>query len=173
MQELDIYELVKNVLFGLEVTDAELKMQRYGRAFADKKKEYNKRLKEILSEMDGIQVNYDIKNFSVEDIGSEFKRLGYKGEIVLKDGGIDRILSNYRKILLESNQYVEMMQLKCDKDETGITIMEKSEKLNENQKISRTIVAKQEQLRQDIQKLQQKSKDNSQLLKKIYEKSNT
>ena len=173
MQELDIYELVKNVLFGLEVTDAELKMQRYGRAFADKKKEYNKRLKEILSEMDGIQVNYDIKNFSVEDIGSEFKRLGYKGEIVLKDGGIDRILSNYWKILLESNQYVEMMQLKCDKDETGITIMEKSEKLNENRKISRTIVAKQEQLRQDIQKLQQKSKDNSQLLKKIYEKSNT
>ena len=66
-----------------------------------------------------------------------------------------------------------MMQLKCDKDETGITIMEKSEKLNENRKISRTIVAKQEQLRQDIQKLQQKSKDNSQLLKKIYEKSNT
>ena len=63
MQELDIYELVKNVLFGLEVTDAELKMQRYGRAFADKKKEYNKRLKEILSEMDGIQVNYDIKIF--------------------------------------------------------------------------------------------------------------
>lgn len=139
MQELDIYELVKNVLFGLEVTDAELKMQRYGRAFADKKKEYNKRLKEILSEMDGIQVNYDIKNFSIEDIGSEFKRLGYKGEIVLKDGGIDRILSNYRKILLESNQYVEMMQLKCDKDETGITIMEKSEKLNENQKISSTM----------------------------------
>ena len=63
-----------------------------------------------------------------------------------------------------------MLQLKCDNDETGITIMEKSEKLNENRKISRTIAAKQEQLRQDIQKLQQKSKDNSQLLKKYMKK---
>lgn len=72
MQQLDINELVKNVLFGLEVTEAELKMQRYGRAFADKKKEYSKRLKELLSEMEGLQSDYDIKIFSIDDIDGEF-----------------------------------------------------------------------------------------------------
>lgn len=170
MQELDINELVKNVLFGLEVTEAELKMQRYGRAFVDKKKEYSKRLNEILTEIDGLQADYDIKIFSMDDIDIEFKRLGYKGDIALKDQGIDSILGNYRKVLLESDQFVEVLQLRCDKDETGAVIMEKSEKLNEKRDIYRKIVAKQEQLRQDIQKFHQKSKDNNELLKKLYER---
>lgn len=170
MQELDINELVKNVLFGLEVTEAELKMQRYGRAFADKKKEYIKRLKEISLEMDGIQDDYDIKLLSIEDIDSEFKRLGCKREIVLKNQRIDSILSSYRKILLESNQYVEMLLLKCDKDETGAAIMERADKLNERREKYRTLVTKQEQLRQNIRRFHQKSKDNSLLLKRLYEK---
>lgn len=170
MQELDINELVKNVLFGLEVTEAELKMQRYGRAFADKKKEYSKRLKEISLKMEGIQVDYDIKLLSTEDIDSEFKRLGYKGEIVLKDQRIDSILSSYRKILLESNQHVEMLLLKCDKDETGAAIMERTNRLNERREKYRTLVTKQEQLRQNIRRFHQKSEDNSLLLKRLYEK---
>jgi len=173
MQELDINELVKNVLFGLEVTEAELKMQRYGRAFADKKKEYSKRLREILMEMDGLQDDYDMKVFSMEDIDSEFKRLGYKGEIVLKDQSINNILGNYRKILLEHNQYVEMLLLKCDKDETGDAIIERTDRLNERREIYRTLVAKREQLRQNIENIHQKSEDNSLLLKRLYEKIQT
>lgn len=134
MQELDINELVKNVLFGLEVTEAEIKMQRYGKAFADKKKEYSKRLKEISLEMDGLQDDYDMKVFTMEDVDRELKGLGYKGEVVSKDQSIDNILSNYRRILLEYNQYVEMLLLKCDKDETGEAIIERADRLNERRK---------------------------------------
>lgn len=106
----------------------------------------------------------------MDDIDDEFKRLGYKGEMALKDQGIDSILGNYRKVLLESDQFVEMLELRGDKDETGIVIMEKSEKLNEKRDIYRKKVAKQEQLRQDIQKFHQKSKGNNELLKKLYER---
>lgn len=48
---LEINELVKNVLFGTEVTEAEKKMLRYGKEFADRKKTYDKQIKEIVVEI--------------------------------------------------------------------------------------------------------------------------
>lgn len=51
ISELEINELVKNVLFGTEVTEAEKKMQRYGKEFADRKKTYDKQVKEIAVEI--------------------------------------------------------------------------------------------------------------------------
>ena len=79
-------------------------------------------------------------------------------------------MSSYRKILLESNQYVEMLLLKCDKNETGVSIMKKAEILNERRELYRTLVEKQEQLRQNIRNIRQKFEDNSKLLKRLYEK---
>lgn len=170
MQGLDINELVKNVLFGLEATEAEQKMQRYGRAFAEKKKEYGNRLKVISQKIDEFQVDYDIKGVSMGDINNEFQKLGYKGEYIIGDQVIDSFLSNYRKILLENNQYVEMLLLKCDKDETGTAIMEKMKRLNERREIYGSLKARKEILRQNLQNFHQKSEDSRLRIKKLYEK---
>lgn len=170
MQELNINELVKNVLFGLEVTEAEQKMQRYGKAFADKKKEYGKQLELILQGMSEIQIDYDIKGISVEELREEFQELGYKGEFILINQTFDGILNNWRELLLGSNQYVDMLILRCDEDETGISIMEKMKELNEKRKLFQDSKMRREKLRQNLQKLHQKSKDNHSFLKKLYEK---
>lgn len=170
MQELDINELVKNVLFGIEVTEAELKMQRYGKAFSDKKKEYGRRLKEISEELGEIQVNSDMKGIPVEEIRSKFRKLGYKEETILKEQEAENFLSGCRKILLENNQYVDMLFLKCEKDETGTAIMNKMAELNKRRGRYRALIGHREQLNQNIHAVRQKADDRRLLLKKLYEK---
>ncbi len=169
MQQLDIDELVKNVLFGFEVTEAELKMKRYGSAFADKKREYLKRLEAISQELDTIHVDYDVKGISVEDIYMDFLKLGYREEVILRNQDMDYFLRDFRKILLENNQYVGDLSSKCDKDETGSDIIRKMKSLNESRERCRALGITREKLRKDLQDIQQKSQDSRVFLKKLYE----
>lgn len=171
MQELNINELVKNVLFGLEVTEAEQRMHRYGKAFGDKKKEYEKQLKSILSELSKIHIDYNIKGISMEELKDEFQKLGYKGKLNLSNRTFDEFINNLRNCLLESGQYVDMLFLRCDEEETGIEIMEKMKKIDEKRERFNDLITRREKLRQNLQDLYQKIEDNHLLLKKLYDKS--
>lgn len=172
MQQLDIDELVKNVLFGFEVTEAELKMKRYGSAFADKKREYMRRLEAISQEIDGINVDYDVKGISAEDIYMDFQKLGYREEIILINLEMEFFLRDFRKILQENNQYVGELSVKCDKDETGSDIIGKMESLNESRERYRALEKTREVLRKNLQNVKQKSQDSHVFLKKLYENIN-
>lgn len=172
MQELDINKLVKNVLFGTEVTEAEQKMYRYGRAFADKEKDYRKQQNKLSLDIEELQVDYTVKEISVEELADKFQSLGYKGEVPLITTEMSVFLKNCQRIFFENNQYVEILSLKCDKDETGNIIMERMRLLDEKHEVYRALRNNREQARRDLQEAHQKCEDSSFSIRKLYEKIN-
>jgi len=169
LQNIDINELVKNVLFGSDVTEAELRMERYGKAFADKRKEYTKQLNKISQEISDIQIDYDVKNVSRDDIINGFQQLGYKRKLGICNDEIDVFLSECRKILLEYKQYTEVLFLKCDKEESGKVILNKKDILEENRKAYWVLGEKRNKIWQNIKDLHKKIEKYQLEIKKIYE----
>lgn len=172
MQELDINELVKNVLFGIEVTEAEQKMRRYGRAFADKEKDYRKQWKKIYLELEKFQGENDVKKVSREVISGKFRGQGYKGELPSSNRHMEVFLNECRSILLRNNQYVETLFLLCDEAETEKAIEKKMKALDAKRLKYRTLKERREKTRRDLQELQEKCEDRRLSIKQLYEKIN-
>lgn len=172
MQELDINELVKNVLFGTEVTEAEQKMHRYEKAFSDKEKEYRRQLNKICLEIKEFYPDEDVKNISREEIADKFRRLGYKGDCSGDDQKMDAFLDGCRTIILQNNQYTEKLFLTCNKVETGNTIMERMQLLDENRSIYLDLIESRERTRQNLQEIRQKIGDSKISISQLYGKIN-
>lgn len=172
MQELDIKELVKNVLFGQEVTSAEVKMERYRIAFSDKRKEYSKRIKKISQEINKLQALYDINGFSMRDTGiaDGFQKLGYKGKVMYEGQITKEVLLDYRKILFENYHHVEGLRLKCGKQETGTAILKKMEWLNKKRVIFQNLTNRRELLERNLEDMRKKIDNNNFRLERLYKK---
>lgn len=126
ISELEINELVKNVLFGTEVTEAEKKMQRYGKEFADRKKTYDKQIKEIVVEIE----NYKGRIEETEELPKVemlrlLHRLGYKKyretDIEMKD---EAFLEKYSELCAQYQKTAEQLLRLCSEKENGMQIVQ-------------------------------------------------
>lgn len=172
MQELDINELIKNVLFGVEVTEAEQKMHRYGKGFADKERDYRREYKKVSLAIEELQVDDKVKDISEEEIVGKFQCLGYKKKLSLSDRETGDFLQDCYSILFENNQYVEIISLKCNKNETESLIMEKMRLLDQKYNVCRSLRDNREQIRRELQEAHQKCEDSSLSIRQLYEKIN-
>lgn len=157
MRELDIYELVKNLLFGTEVTEAELKMHRYEEAFIQYKKSYDKQIKEILQEIVAISLEEENNVLPREELLDKFRKLGYREQAFIEERleGED-FLSAFRKIVFQYNRYSEVLAAKCGEDETGRAVMEKWQMLSESRKAYQILKENRTKARQELEDYHQK-----------------
>ncbi len=126
ISELEINELVKNVLFGTEVTEAEKKMQRYGKEFAGRKKTYDKQIKEIAVEIG----NYKGRIEETEELPKVemlclLHHLGYKKyretDIEMKD---EAFLEKYSELCAQYQKTAEQLLRLCSEKENGMQIVQ-------------------------------------------------
>lgn len=170
MNDLDIDELVKNVLFGSEVTEAEQKMHRYREEFAKQKKGYEKRAKEISKELESIQLE-EVKTVSKEEIMEAFEVLGYRGEIAAyKQDSIEVFLEECNKIIYRYHQFTEQLSMQCDEKETAGSILEKQELLDERRKEYQSLEKKREEIKQKIEQIRKQYANCSEQRKVLYKK---
>lgn len=153
ISDLEINELVKNVLFGTEVTEAEKKMQRYGKEFADRKKAYDKQVKEIATEIkERAEKNGAVEDIPKEEIMRYLQQLGYKKyrdeDVELKE---DAFLKKYLEIVADYHEDAERLLELCGEGEDAKYISrEKVDLLSKKEKhqLYREIKSKVENLRQ-------------------------
>lgn len=121
VSDLDINELVKNVLFGTEVTEAEKKMRRYGKEFADRKKAFDKQLKEMTAEIRKFAENMeDVEELPKAEILDLLQGLGYKryreDAAALKD---EAFLDKYSELCAHYDKAAEQLLQLCSEKEDG------------------------------------------------------
>lgn len=173
MQDLEIDDLVKNILFGTEVTEAELKMERYGKEFAEQKKEREKQRilldDEISQEINIIQNTAEVKRISPEDLRHYFQELGYKGELSQDTLNVDEdFLKKIRRIIIQNAKHVELLSDKCDINETGAIIREKERLLNEKRDYNNALIEKRTLITHEIEVCQEQRKNNIALIDSFY-----
>lgn len=170
MHELDINKLIKNVLFGNEVTQAEQKMNRYRQGFEEKKKEYSKQINEISQEINGMQLEEEIEKIPKEDIINQFIKLGYRGEPPISEMFFDKnTFPELRMIIFQTNTYVDVLESKCKGLEYGKEIIENREKLARKREQHNAIIEKRENVKQSIIECSQKYEIFHEHLNHIYE----
>lgn len=79
-KDIEIDELIKNILFGTDITESEKRMQRYQDGFNDLKKEYVSRVRELQNEIDNIpkpSITNKKNEMSNNIIKEQFIALGY------------------------------------------------------------------------------------------------
>ncbi len=172
ISELEINELVKNVLFGTEVTEAEKKMQRYGKEFADRKKTYDKQIKEIAVELG----KYKGRIEETEELPKTqmlrlLQSLGYKkyreADIAMKD---DAFLKKYSELCVQYRKTAEQLLQLCNEKESGMHIVrEKSvwQTKREKYQLYRENEEKRSNLRQKLEKAKRLKKEYSEKLSKV------
>jgi len=127
ISDLEINELVKNVLFGTEVTEAEKKMRRYGKEFADRKKAYDKQVREIAAEIkEKAEKDGTMEDIPKEEIMRYLRQLGYKKyreeDVELKE---DAFLKKYLEIVADSHEDAERLLELCSEGEDAKCISRK------------------------------------------------
>lgn len=175
MQELEIDDLVKNILFGTEVTEAELKMERYGKEFAEQKKEREKQRiilnDEISQEINIIQNTAEVKRISPEDLQHYFQELGYKGGLSQDTLNMDEgFLKKIRGIIIQNAKHVELLSDKCDINETGAIIKEKEKSLNEKRDYNNALIERRALITREMGVCQEQRKNNIDLIDSFYDR---
>lgn len=123
---MEINELVKNVLFGTEITEAEKKMQRYGKEFADRKKTYDKQVKEIVIEIGKYTERIgETEELPKTQILRLLQHLGYKKyrevDAAMKD---DAFLEKYAELCIQYQKTAQQLLQLCNEKENGIRMAE-------------------------------------------------
>lgn len=171
MKELEIDELVKNLLFGAEVTEAEQKMRRYEEEFIRLKREYDKNIKEITREIGSINLEENREVIPQAEIRYMLEKLGYnKLPFIIEQQEQEDFPAKLRKILLQSRRYVEIIESKCDAEETGKSIKGKKRILDEKREAYKALIEKREKTRQELGECRQKYEYNDELIKENQER---
>ena len=172
ISELEINELVKNVLFGTEVTEAEKKMQRYGKEFADRKKTYDKQVKEIAVEIG----KYTERTGGTEELPktqilSLLQRLGYKkyreADAAMKD---DAFLEKYSELCAQYQKSAQQLLQLCNEKENGMRMAEEKAAWQTKRgkyQLFRENEEKRSNLRQKLEKAKRLKKEYSEKLSKV------
>ena len=172
ISELEINELVKNVLFGTEVTEAEKKMQRYGKEFADRKKTYDKQVKEIAVEIgkytERIEETEELPKTQILRL---LQRLGYKKyrevDAAMKD---DAFLEKYSELCAQYQKSAQQLLQLCNEKENGMRMAEEKaawQMKREKYQLYRESEEKRSNLRQKLEKAKRSKKEHSEKLSKV------
>lgn len=172
ISELEINELVKNVLFGTEVTEAEKKMQRYGKEFADRKKTYDKQVKEIAAEIrkytEGIEETEKLPKTQILRL---LQRLGYKkyreADAAMKD---DEFLEKYSGLCAQYQETAQQLLQLCNERENRMRMAEEKaawQTKREKYQLYRESEEKRSNLRQKLEKAKRSKKEYSEKLSKV------
>lgn len=172
ISELEINELVKNVLFGTEVTEAEKKMQRYGKEFADRKKTYDKQVKEIAAKIrkytEGIEETEELPKTQILRL---LQRLGYKkyreADAAMKD---DEFLEKYSGLCAQYQKTAQQLLQLCNEKENGMQIVQEKaawQTKREKYQLYRESEEKRSNLRQKLEKAKRSKKEYSEKLSKV------
>lgn len=171
--KLEINELVKNVLFGTEVTEAEKKMQRYGAEFADRKRGFDRQIKEINAAIMERAKEETGEDLPKEEILRDLRLLGYKrsvGEEDVQGYSSDTFLKKLLEIVILYQKDAEHLTELCEEEENGREILrqktellEKYHSYQENQRKLQFVNQRQEKSRKIIQKYDKKLSEVSTL----------
>ena len=165
---LEINELVKNVLFGTEITEAEKKMQRYGKEFADRKKAYDKKGKENMLDLkEQLGKMKAVESLPKEEIMGLLQGLGYK-KFSIEEKGLEDYVFLKKLSELCARYHGEANQLfyLCGENEDGRGIAEK--KAEWQIKREKYQLYKENEKRLSI--IRQKRKDSKKLIHEYSEK---
>ena len=169
---LEINELVKNVLFGTEVTEAEKKMQRYGMEFADRKKTYDKQVKEITAEIGKYAGRIEeIEELPKAEILRLLQRLGYKkyieADVAMKD---DVFLEKYSELCAQYQKTAEQFLQLCNEKENGMWMTQQKatwQMKREKHQLYRENEENCSNLRQKLENAKRLKKEYSEKLSKV------
>lgn len=177
MQNIEVDNLVRDVLFGNEVTEAESKMDRYGKEFAEQKKGYEKRLKELSHKLDDVTDSMkalpNMDQTSSDKIINYLRELGYKEELPQNKQDVDEeFLKEIKSLIVQNEHYVEFLFNKCDAGETGALIRNKTAELNKDRDFNNELNEKRAEIEQQMVICQTQIDANNELLQSLYDREN-
>lgn len=171
MQSMDITELIKNILFGIDVTEAEKNMFRFGAEFTDKKKEYEKSIKELTKEIENLSIEEENEVIPKEKIFEINKKLGYRGDInedLIYSG--KKFFLNFLTLINQTVSYVEFLSVRCNNKETIREVMKKCTELDRKRQIYKDMKEERIRTKDEMELCEQNCKDYIKVQSKLMDR---